>query len=148
MQLFVLDKSSTVAAKMLWEVDPLRANKQLLECCQCIAACGITLPKSNNNGVYAITHKNHPIVRWMRENPEHLAWAIEFAEQLSRIYTTRTGKVHGCDIAVQAAKNHAQHNENRTIQHIYVSNIEFSECTSVYGKYANLLAHKKQNSKR
>ena len=79
MNLFVTDSCPIQAARNL--PDKL-AVKMALENAQLLAACfskeflnygGL---HKKDGGFYAVTHKNHPCSKWVRESKENVAWTI------------------------------------------------------------------------
>lgn len=46
------------------------------------------------DGIYKMTHKNHPSAIWVRKAGIHYCWVWKCAMELCRLYTARTGKAH------------------------------------------------------
>lgn len=128
---------------MLWDMNSLRANKQILELCQCLAACGLTLHKMDGS-VYRITHENHPVVKWMQESDSNLAWCIDFLSALVLEFKLRSssGKMHGCTRAALEAAQQFGRGSREPVRHKYFSDLVFPEATSVYDSYEKLLNFK------
>lgn len=45
---------------------------------------------------FKLTHKNHPVSIWIRENKHHYLWALNLALDLCTEYTLRFHKIHKC----------------------------------------------------
>jgi hypothetical protein len=43
---------------------------------------------------YRMTHRNHPVARWVRARPEHYRWAVRLGLALCAEYTRRYGRRH------------------------------------------------------
>ena len=78
------------------------AIKMSLENAQLLAACfseeflnygGL---HKKDGGFYAVTHKNHPCGKWIRESKENVAWAIVHGLAICAEYHRRYGKIHSC----------------------------------------------------
>ena len=52
--------------------------------------------KKKDGGFYAVTHKNHPCSKWIRESKENVAWAIVHGLAICAEYHRRYGKIHSC----------------------------------------------------
>jgi len=48
------------------------------------------------DNLYKAVHYNHPATKWARFSAQTYLWAFELAKELSREYSYRYGKVHGC----------------------------------------------------
>jgi hypothetical protein len=77
-------------------------TKMSLEQAQMLAACfseeflnygGL---HKKDGGFYAVTHKNHPCSKWIRESKENVAWAIVHGLAICAEYHRRYGKIHSC----------------------------------------------------
>jgi hypothetical protein len=99
MNLFVTDSCPIQAARNL--PDKL-AVKMALENAQLLAACfskeflnygGL---HKKDGGFYAVTHKNHPCSKWVRESKENVAWTIVHGLAICAEYHRRYGKIHSC----------------------------------------------------
>jgi hypothetical protein len=76
--------------------------KMSLENAQLLAACfseeflnygGL---HKKDGGFYAVTHKNHPCSKWVRESKENVAWTIVHGLAICAEYHRRYGKIHCC----------------------------------------------------
>jgi len=45
--------------------------------------------------LYKATHVNHPSAIWVRDSGNHYAWLYTVWYELNKMYTAKTGKVHG-----------------------------------------------------
>lgn len=68
MNIFLIRESAYRSAVEFKRIDPVRARKQLLECCQILASVDILLEGSTNmrksNGEsYRLAHQHHPITK-------------------------------------------------------------------------------------
>ena len=48
------------------------------------------------NGIYKLTHANHPCAKWTRESLSNWRWLREFTFALNAEYTYRYGREHAC----------------------------------------------------
>jgi hypothetical protein len=76
MNIFLINENPVISAEMLFKRDPLRANKQIVECCQLLAFYDITtygktamLTTSGRPYSSTLSQRNHPIAIEMRTNP-------------------------------------------------------------------------------
>lgn len=90
MNIFITDLCPKQSARNL---DIVRQNKMLIECCQLLSTA---VNVHGGNAPYKTSHLNHPVSIWTRATQGNYAWVIAHADELSRLYTLRTGKVHGC----------------------------------------------------
>ncbi len=99
MNIFVFSPNLAESSRYFFDRDPRRANKQILELTQCLATVlherGIAVPKKDGTP-YKPTHKNHPVVVWLRENENHALWSADYLGALLREYWIRTDRNHGC----------------------------------------------------
>ena len=99
MNIFVFSPDLVESARYFFEKDPRRANKQILELTQSLATVlaerGIAVPKKDGTP-YKPTHKNHPVVNWLRESEVNQVWASLYLECLIGEYRARAKRQHGC----------------------------------------------------
>lgn len=69
--------------------------KMILEGIQLLSAAHhIISGDSVPEGIYKLTHKNHPSSVWVRQSSQHYDWLWLQVKELCRLYTARTGKIH------------------------------------------------------
>jgi hypothetical protein len=73
MNIFLIDEDPLVSAEKLVTRDPIRARKQLVECCQILATCDILGAGSTDmtradGESYALAHQHHPLILWSTIN--------------------------------------------------------------------------------
>lgn len=71
----------------------IHRNKMIVEYAQILSTAhhcfdGLT------EGIYKMTHKNHPSSMWVRKSAKHYDWVLKCALELCTMYTEDTGKVH------------------------------------------------------
>jgi hypothetical protein len=54
---------------------------------------------------YKATHVNHPCAIWIRSDPAHYHWALQYGLSLCKEYTKRYGKVHACEYVLSSLSN-------------------------------------------
>jgi hypothetical protein len=90
MNIFITSNCPIESANFL---DDKRVNKMCLETAQLLSSalrlCGYT-----GEGVYKITHKNHPSNVWCRTTQGNYKWLLEHFRALCDEYNRRTGKTH------------------------------------------------------
>jgi hypothetical protein len=95
MNIFALHASHYESARLLFDLDPLRARKQIVELCQMMATLvPYDVPKAD--GTHYRKNKsirNHPATIWALDN---YGWCRDYLYELLDCYFRRTGKVHGC----------------------------------------------------
>lgn len=79
MNIFLVHENYATSAKMLAKADPIRARKQLLECCQLLAHFGLGMYKVDGTP-YKLAHPNHPITRHMKLSYKNylLCWSVAY----------------------------------------------------------------------
>jgi len=99
MNIFVTDECPYQSAKNL--PDKL-VVKLALEQAQMLATnfsqefLGYGRLHKKDGSFYAVTHKNHPCNRWVRESNENVAWMIVHGLAICAEYHRRYGKIHSC----------------------------------------------------
>lgn len=68
--------------------------KMILEHCQMLSAAHHLMSQDIPEGIYKLTHKNHPSSVWVRQSTQHYEWLWLQTKELCRLYTERTGKTH------------------------------------------------------
>lgn len=83
MQLFVTSPDPALCAERLWD-NPRRARKMIVEHFQIIAAAQspnhpTPLKKDGSPFAAPLSRINHPVVRWVRSDPDlHIPWVVEY----------------------------------------------------------------------
>ena len=85
MNIFVLDLDPILAARMACDKHVV---KMVLESSQLLCS------PYENTAPYKRSHYNHPASKWTRESKQNYEWLIKYAEELSREYSYRYGKIH------------------------------------------------------
>jgi hypothetical protein len=102
MNIFIFSPCLVTSAQYFFARDFRRANKQILELAQCLATVlaeqGVPVPKADGTP-YKPTHKNHPVVRWLRESTANQQWASVYLDCLISEYARLRNRRHGCSIA-------------------------------------------------
>lgn len=80
MNLFILSKDPKQIA--LWMTDK-HIIKIILEAVQMLScAYQLICPDENHDGLYKISHKNHPVSIWVRESRENFLWTLELLDAM------------------------------------------------------------------
>jgi len=80
MNLFILSLSQKNIAKYMMDK---HVSKILLEAVQMLCTTKrIVDPDDNNDCIYKIAHKNHPVTKWCRESRENFMWVLILVEKL------------------------------------------------------------------
>ncbi len=74
-------------------LDDKRCIKMCLETAQLLSSA-LRLCGHSGEGLYKITHKNHPSNVWARTTQGNYKWLLEHFRALCNEYTRRTGKTH------------------------------------------------------
>ncbi len=90
MNIFVIDYNPQKSAIYL---DDKRVVKMIVESAQILSAC-LHIWNVNESGIYKLTHKNHPCVKWASYSIKHYSWLFDHFVALCDEYTTRYGKKH------------------------------------------------------
>ena len=95
MNIFLVHPSFEQSAKILAVADPIRARKQLLECCQLLAHFG---PMRKASGeYYKLGHSNHPVTRHMRISYAQYCLCFNVA-----FYLAKEFPAHACATSLKA----------------------------------------------
>lgn len=90
MNIFATSDCPIEAAQFL---DDKRCIKMCLETAQLLSSA-LRLCGHSGEGLYKITHKNHPSNIWARSTQGNYKWLLEHFRALCNEYTRRTGKTH------------------------------------------------------
>lgn len=74
-------------------LDDKRCIKMCLETAQLLSSA-LRLCGHSGEGLYKITHKNHPSNIWARTTQGNYKWLLEHFRALCNEYNRRTGKIH------------------------------------------------------
>ena len=92
MNVFYLDECPLKCATMHCHV---HQNKMIIEYAQLLStAHHIIDGDASIDGLYKVTHRNHPSAIWVRESTDHYDYVLELWIALCALYTKRTGKEH------------------------------------------------------
>lgn len=76
---------------------PLEATQMLVTAWHCARVPFVwTFPP------YKPTHVNHPCAIWIRNDPAHYYWALQYGLALCKEYTKRYGKIHACEYVISS----------------------------------------------
>ncbi len=90
MNIFCTSDCPIQSAKYL---DNVRVNKMTLESAQLLSSA-LRLCGHSGEGIYKISHKNHPSSLWTRATQGNYKWLLEHFRALCDEYNRRTGKTH------------------------------------------------------
>jgi len=90
MNIFVTDNCPKKCAEFL---DDSRLRKMCLETAQLLSSA-LRLCGHSGEGLYKITHANHPSNKWTRATQGNYKWLLEHFRALCNEYNRRTGKIH------------------------------------------------------
>ena len=100
MNIFVLDKDPTIAAKYM---DDVRLPKMCVESAQMMASAlrrhGATdeqMPLTKAGKPYKGGYKHHPCTVWAGDSRANFQWLADHALILCKEYANRFGKTHAC----------------------------------------------------
>ena len=94
MNIFYLDKDPVIAAQMHCDKHVV---KMILESAQLMSTAHRFLDGdryADKNGLYKLTHKNHPTAIWVRKSKENYMWTWNLLDALLQEYTKRYNKHH------------------------------------------------------
>lgn len=96
MNVFLVHPDAHASSIMLYKADPIRARKQLLECCQLLATadhimCGSTTMMRADGEPYGKAHTHHPCTRHMVASWDQQFLTMEVAACLAVLLPT-----HAC----------------------------------------------------
>ena len=92
MNIFYTDPNPLIAADQHCTI---HNRKMIIEYAQLLSTAHHLLDDDQAiEGIYKITHKNHPSAVWCRSGQYQYEWVLDCAMQLCKLYTQHTGKVH------------------------------------------------------
>lgn len=95
MNVFYLDECPLKCADMHCHV---HQNKMIIEYAQLLSTAHHVLDgDASIDGLYKLTHRNHPSAVWVRESSDHYDYVYELWVHLCINYTKRTGKTHATE---------------------------------------------------
>jgi len=88
MNIFLINESAYVSAVLLTKHDPVRARKQLLECCQMLASVDYiwhndTKMLKKDGTPYGAAHRHHPCVKVASTSAAQYRMLLDLAMQLA-----------------------------------------------------------------
>ena len=92
MNIFVLDNDPKLAAQFHCDKHVV---KMVLESAQMLSAVH-TILDGPQEGLYKVSHANHPCTKWVRESNNNYNWMYCLFLELCTEYTFRYGKTHLC----------------------------------------------------
>lgn len=100
MNVFLMDESFTESAAILSKHDPVRARKQLVECCQLLASAehaltGSTIMRKKDGSLYKVAHPNHPITLRIQESYSMYLTTVALGLSLAKHFTA-----HACSASM------------------------------------------------
>ena len=102
MNIFYTDECPIQAARNLCRI---HRNKMLIEYCQLLSTAHHVLDGDQAlQGIYRVTHVNHPSSVFTRSSVWAYEWVLDSATELSRLYTEETGKIHACQSKLNLLK--------------------------------------------
>jgi len=90
MNIFFLDKTPELSAKMLCDK---HIPKMLLESCQMLSTA-LRQNGYEDDYLYKLAYPNHPMTKWVGHNRSNFMWAFKNADEISKEYLKRFGKIH------------------------------------------------------
>ena len=97
MNIFYLDRDPVVSAQMMCDKHVV---KMILESAQMLSTAHRVLDGdkyADENGLYKLSHKNHPSSIWARDSYQHYRWLYHHMVALMQEYTYRYGKHHATE---------------------------------------------------
>ncbi|EFA83187.1 hypothetical protein PPL_03977 [Heterostelium album PN500] len=97
MNLFVLDKNSKKSVRYHCDkhvVKLILEAVQMLYCAYHVLEADDDAWKASSPTPLKLTHKNHPINKWVRTNASSYDFTVDYAANLLDEYTLRYGKIH------------------------------------------------------
>lgn len=92
MNIFYTNENPLLAAEDHCKV---HMRKMIVEYAQILSAAHHVLDGDQAiQGIYKLTHKNHPSALWLRTGQYQYEWVLDCALTLCKLYTKDTGKVH------------------------------------------------------
>ncbi len=86
--------TSTPPHEAAMALDNRRVIKMALETAQLLSAAVILRCGHDGDGLYGLTHYNHPCSRWCRRSLGNFLWLVEHGRGLCSEYRHRFGKTH------------------------------------------------------
>lgn len=93
MNIFVLDYDPVKAAE--YHCDQ-HVCKMVVESAQLLSSAQHLMNETPPEGIYKLTHKNHPCAIWTRNHAANYMWLYRLFTSLLTEYTFRYGKIHEC----------------------------------------------------
>jgi len=90
MNIFFLDKSPEKSAEFLCDK---HIPKMLLESCQMLSTA-LRQNGYEDDYLYKSAYPNHPMIKWVGDTRDNFIWAFRNADEISREYWKRFGKIH------------------------------------------------------
>lgn len=90
MNIFYLSNNTKLCAQ--YHCD--KHQKMILESAQILSTCHHFFDSEIKTSLYRSTHKNHPCVKWARENTGNYAWLYSLFEELAIEFNYRRGRFH------------------------------------------------------
>lgn len=103
MNIFYTNKCPKQAAR---EHCKVHTRKMIVEYAQLLSTAHHVLDEEPLEGIYKLTHKNHPSAIWVREDILHYQWTLNCALELCRIYHKYSGKEHATLAKLELLKQH------------------------------------------
>lgn len=106
MNIFVLSNVPYISACLLFDLDKVRARKQIVELCQMLACLyDDDMPKKDGTLYKKPKSINsHPATKWIGESVANSSWCIKFLYHLMCISTEDKPERHGCYGAYECLK--------------------------------------------
>ena len=98
MNIFAVHQDPQKSAKILFNLDPVRARKQIIELAQMLAClCDYNVPKKDSTPYKTPSSiRNHPATQWLAISVANSSWAVEFMFWLISVATEGKERDHGC----------------------------------------------------
>jgi len=99
MNIFATHEDPIASARWLWELDPARGKKMIVESCQLLSMAIARLDSKyyeTNNLYKALKSQiNGRFVNWLCEENENFYWLVDYTSMLLLLYRRKTNKEHG-----------------------------------------------------
>ena len=93
MNIFYLDRDPRVAAQMHCDE---HCVKMVLETAQLLCTAH-HVTGTGEEGMYKVTHRNHPSALWVRSSSQHYKWTYSLFRELLTEFYHRRGKTHASE---------------------------------------------------
>lgn len=104
MNIFYTDNDPVIAARQHCRV---HMRKMIVEYAQLLSAAHHVLDGGKAiDGLYKLSHKNHPCAVWIRKSSEHYNWLHKCAMELCEMYRKDSGKVHKTESVLKTLIKH------------------------------------------